>query len=92
MGHSTEKQPTISPTFRLPTWLNENLLLAAIPVLAYFIAFAFEQSYCDAFGIPLFLADVSTTTIFTYASIIVVLWWVIISAGEGLSVALLNSA
>jgi hypothetical protein len=79
------KQPETGNNIKLPAWINENVLLAVAPVVAYFIAFAFQQSYCDAFGIPLFLADVNTTTIFTYTSLILASWYVIISAVEGIS-------
>jgi len=51
--------------FRLPSLLSESILLAWIPIAAYFIAFSFEKAYCDKFAVPLYLIDVDTGAIFT---------------------------
>lgn len=46
-------------------WTSESMLLAAIPVVSYFVAYSYEKSYCKEFAIPDYLADINISTIFT---------------------------
>lgn len=52
---------------KFPNFKSEGLLLAWVPIAAYFTAYAFETGYCNEFGIPLFLVTVDSGCIFICA-------------------------
>src|SRR5207245_3186100 len=45
-------------------WLTESVLLAAIPVMAYLLAFAFEYGYYFAYGFPQELISIDLNRVF----------------------------
>src|SRR3989442_14191841 len=45
-------------------WLTESVLLAAIPVMAYLLAFGFEYGYYLAYGFPQELISIDLNRVF----------------------------
>src|SRR5256712_12330837 len=45
-------------------WLTESVLLAAIPVMAYLLAFGFEYGYYFAYGFPQELISIDLNRVF----------------------------
>jgi len=50
-------------------WLTESVLLAAIPVMAYLLAFGFEYGYYLAYGFPQELISIDLNRVFAAGTI-----------------------
>ena len=54
-------------------WLSEGLLIAAIPILGYSLAFAYEVGFATVFGIPIEFLTFELTKILTVAGLLTIL-------------------
>jgi len=67
----------------LPNWKSDTLLIAWVPVAAYFIAYSFEDAYYSRFAIPSDLVEVNINTIFTCGIYITIAFLVLKGVVEG---------
>ena len=61
--------PMITAAGEKRSWLTESIVVAAIPVMAYLLAFGFEYGYYIAYGFPQELIDVDLDRVFAAAII-----------------------
>lgn len=73
-SNESEAKPPVSLTSGSKL-LSEALLIAWVPVAAYFLAFVYEQSYCIRFGVPTALVDVDGRTICSFFMAALHNWW-----------------
>src|SRR5713101_6548719 len=62
-AHSAPLSTMTTPTDKR-SWLTEGIVLAAIPVMAYVLAFGYEYGYYLAYGFPQELISVDLNRVF----------------------------
>jgi hypothetical protein len=58
-------------------FFTENIILAAIPIIAYFAAYRYEEGYFQSFGAPMDLVSVDLRTFVIFASTLLGMWFIL---------------